>query len=331
MLVKRLFPKKTVVPKLSLREFHDKRNKIIIVRNARGIGDILMHRMIFEDFKRLMPEMHLTFACPKQYHPLTKHPFVDAVIDSTVIDCNKYGTSYDTSSCCIKWENAHAPHADKHRADLWAEHCGVALTNHDMHLPFLDEKTMRFGRAKVQQLGNVRPKILFTPLTFCDQRTLTDDQIISTVKYLHTKGLVYSTHQTEVNFLERLGVPVLAGYDLLHWLSFIHAADYVVTADTSVFHYAGGIRKPMTAVFTHVDGKARGRYFDFVLVQKHRDNGNWPCGPCYNYAMCTHPKCSDKKDFEEPRPCLTELTVAEIIAGLEEMFTKWPLDRICHS
>lgn len=122
--------------------------------------------------------------------------------------------------------------------------------------------------------------------------------------------------------LNELGVKVLTDLSGHEWLSYIHVTDYIVTADTSVFHYAGGIKKPMVGIFTHVDGKFRGKYFDFTLVQKHRDNGNWPCGPCYNYSNCTHPNCTDKSYFI-PKPCLTELTVDEITEGIDKMLLKY--------
>jgi len=331
-----MLPKKQVVraAPVSLRDFYNKRNKVLIIRNARGLGDILMHRMLFENFKRVMPDMHLTFACPHSYHEAVKdHPFIDEVIDSTNVNRNNYLISYDTSSCCVRWENQMAPNADKHRADIWAEHCGVMLTKHDMHLPFISQELQQFGLFQVRQARNMSrtiydakaPNVLFTPVAFDMQRTLTDEQILGTVKYLKNKGcFVYTTYQTKVQFFEDMGVPCLAGFPIPHWFSFVHAADYVVTCDTSVFHYAGGIKKPLTGIFTHVDGKYRGRYYDFVLVQKHRDDGNWPCGPCYNFAMCTHPKCQDKLDMAMPRPCVTELTTKEIIEGLEKMFAKWP-------
>lgn len=331
-----MLPKKQVVKStpVSLREFYQKRNKVLIIRNARGLGDIFMHRMMFEDFKRVMPDMHLTFACPRNYFDAVKdHPFVDEVVDSTTVNRSNFLVSYDTSSCCVRWENAHAPHADKHRSDIWAEHCGVILTKHNMHVPFISDDLKQFGLFQVRQARSMSPKlydpkapnVLFTPIAFDHQRTLTDHQILGIVKYLKDRGcFVYSAHHTKVQFIEDLGVPMLVNFPIPHWLSFIHAADYVVTADTSVFHYAGGIKKPMTAIFTHADGKYRGRYFDFVLVQKHRDNGDWPCGPCYNFAMCTHPMCENRMDVTEPRPCLTELTMKEIIDGMEKMFAKWP-------
>lgn len=320
-------------PPMSLREFHQKRNRVLIIRHARGLGDILTQRMIFEDFKRVMPDMHLTYACPKPYFDAIRdHPFVDEVVDSAQINKNNFLISYDISSCCVKWECANAPHADKNRSDIWAEHCGVILTRHNMHVPFITQDMIQFGMFQVRQARGMSPKIfdpkspniLFAPMAFDNLRTLTDDQVTGVVKYLKNKGyFVYSTHNTNIPLLKELGVPVLSGYSMPQWFSFIHAADYVVSADTATFHYAGGIKKPLVGIFTHADGKYRGRYYDFVLVQKHRDNGDWPCGPCYNHAMCTHPEgkiCGN----EESKPCLTKLTVQDIIDGIEKMLTKWP-------
>lgn len=335
MLVKRMFPKqRTSANILSIRDFYHKRNKVLIIRNARGLGDILMCRMMFEDFKRVMPDMHLVFACPTIYHDLVRnHPFVDEVVDSVTVNRSNYLISYDISTCCIKWECDNAPFANKHRADIWAEHCGVTLSNHNMHLPILDKELLQFGQFQVKQARNMSirkfdiksPNVLFTPIAFDVLRTLTDRHIIGVIKWLHNNGcFVYSTHMHKISLLEDLGVPVLSGFNTLEWLSLVNAADYVVTVDTSVFHYAGGIGKPMTGIFTHADGKYRGKYFDFVLVQKHRDNGNWPCGPCYNHAMCTHPKCLNPGAINVEKPCLTELTITEITDGIKKMFDRWP-------
>jgi len=48
-----------------------------------------------------------------------------------------------------------------------------------------------------------------------------------------------------------------------------------------VVDLAGGLGKPLCGIFTFADGKIYGKHYDFVLVQKHRDNGNWNCGSCF--------------------------------------------------
>jgi ADP-heptose:LPS heptosyltransferase len=280
-----------------------------------------------------MPDAELVFACPKSYHDLVKdHPCLDEVIDSASVNKGNYLVSYDISTCCISWECANAPFASKHRSDIWAEHCGVMMTKHDMHLPFIDNETIQEGYLQVMQhkksfhkYDKKSANILFAPISFEKVRTLTDEHIVGVVNHLRNNGhFVYSTHTSNVDIFEKLGVPVLIGRNMKQWFSLIHAADYVISADTSVFHYAGGIKKPLVGIFTHADGKYRGKYFDFILVQKHRDNGDWPCGPCYNYGNCTNPRCKNPSDILAPKPCLTELTVKDITDGIDKMFNKWP-------
>jgi hypothetical protein len=77
--------------------------------------------------------------------------------------------------------------------------------------------------------------------------------------------------------------------------------------------------KPLVGVFTFADGTVYGRYFDFVLVQKHRNNDpEWTCGPCYNWGACPKTKSN-------PKPCLTEITVEMLLEGVDKMLEKWPM------
>jgi len=322
-----------VSPKLTLREFHERRNKILIIRTSRGIGDILTHRMVFEDFKLTMPEAYLVFACPAKYHELLLgHPYLDEVVDSARVNVTDYMISYNTSQCCILQESATAPFIDQTRPDIWAEHCGVKLTKHEMYLPFLTEERIQAGEQRVNKLQGMmgyprhNKRVLLCPAAFEPMRTLTDGQIERVVDYLRKKKLfVYATHTNDIPLLKQLGVPLLRNFSIQDWMSFIHAADYVVSVDTATFHYAGGIKKPLTGIFTYVDGKLRGKYYDFVLVQKHRDNGDWSCGPCFAWTECSHPKCQNPGPVFEQKPCMTELTVEEICQGIEKMLERWPV------
>jgi len=317
----------------SIKDFCNKRNKVLILRNSRGLGDILLHRMIFESFKRLCPEIHLTFACPNKYHDaVLDHPFLDDVQDSVTVNKDNYLICYDTSRCCIIWESTKAPFANKNRADIWADHCGIKITHPNMHVPFISNETIQTANLRIKQIRNSSlktfdhksPNILFAPIAFDSLRTLLPHQIKEVCMWFKKNGFFfYVLHDENLEIFHELSVPVISGKNIKEWMGLIHAADYVVAVDTSTFHYAGGIKKPLTGIFTHVDGKYRGKYYDFVLVQKHRDNGDWPCGPCYNWLGCSHPKCNSNQ--EEPKPCLTELTSDEIVKGIEKMLKKWKI------
>ncbi|NIQ15935.1 MAG: hypothetical protein GTO02_16535, partial [Candidatus Dadabacteria bacterium] len=151
--------KKKKLPKLqeqlSLRDFHGKRNKVLITRNSRGIGDILNCRMLFKNFKKLAPELHLTFACFPEYIELVSdHPHVDNVISVEDINKNDYMASYDISTCCIHYESREMSNNRKHRAEIWAEHCGIWLEDHDMNLPFISKEKIMDGALAVTNARN---------------------------------------------------------------------------------------------------------------------------------------------------------------------------------
>src|SRR5690606_29628645 len=113
-------------PPLSIEEFHSQRKKVIVMREVGGLGDILMHRMMFEDFKRIMPDAEVVFACPEIYHEaLYDHPYIDTLENSKKIDYLDYVIHYNTTSACTRHESRVAPFSDKHRSDIWANHCGV--------------------------------------------------------------------------------------------------------------------------------------------------------------------------------------------------------------
>jgi len=310
-----------IPPTLSLKNFYEKRNKILIVRETGGLGDILMHRMMFEDFKRVMPDAKISLALPKQYHVAVEdHPFIDEVLNHREVNVHDYVVSYNTTSACTRYEMRMFPFSGKHRSDIWANHCGVYLTKHNMHIN-LEDEYKEFGKKKLEECrnGNNGPAVLISPVSAMQVKNLTNFQLEGLVSGLRARGFfVYASHKTAIPKLIELNVPVIDGTSIREWMGVIDAADYVISVDTSTFHYAGGTGKPLLGIFTFADGKVYGRHYDFVLVQKHRDDGNWDCGPCYNWSVC--PK-SPKKI---PKPCLLEITPQMILEGFDKMIKKWP-------
>jgi len=299
----------------TLREFHQNRNKVLVIRETGGLGDILMHRMMFEDFKLLAPDLKLVFACPRKYHTAVEdHPFVDEVVDSQKVDAREYIAYYTTTSACTRHEMALAPLSMKHRSDIWANHCGVELTRHNMHIR-LEPEYVQQAQERLKRDGADGPTIALCPMSAMITKNLTEQQQLSLVGELQKRGyFVYALHHKP---LPHLPIPVWHDLSIRQWMGAIEAADYVVTVDTAGFHYAGGVGKPLTGIFTFADGKVYGRYYDHILVQKHRDNGDWDCGPCYYWPTCPKTKTV-------PKPCLTEITIDMIMDGIEKMFEKWP-------
>jgi ADP-heptose:LPS heptosyltransferase len=304
---------------ISLREFYEKRNQILIFRATGGLGDILVHRMIFEDLKKTAPDTQIIFACPEKFHDAVRdHPYIDELVDSTKIDANDYLIMHNTSNACCRYEVNMAPLSGKNRSDIWANHCGVSLKNHNMHIKLEDEVIEKARQNIAKARNTAGHSILFTPISAMLNKNLTPAQMEAVVKGLRKKGLfVWSSHTTPIPELARLKVPVLQG-SIRTWMGYVYNADYVLTVDTAGFHMAGGLGKPMTAVFTFTDGKVYGRWYkNWVLVQKHRDDGDWDCGPCYNWPDCPRSK-------KNPKPCLSEITPQMILKGVDEMLKRHP-------
>lgn len=307
-------------PPLSIKEFHEQRKKVLVVRETGGLGDILMHRMMFEDFKKVMPDAHIVFACPTLYHQaLYDHPYIDELANSKQVSHLDYVLHYNTTCACTRHEMRMAPYADKNRADIWANHCGVELESHNMHIK-MEPEMLEWAKTKLdQEIGVGRPRAVLAPVSAMVSKNLLDWQNKVVIDALREHGtLPFAVHTQPLPYLsDELKVPVMHGMSIREWMAILSVVDYVVSVDSAAFHFAGGIGKPVTGIFAWADGKVYGKWYDFILVQLHRDNGNWDCGPCFHWIHCH--KCK-----QVPKPCLTEISKEMIEEGIDAMFEKWP-------
>jgi ADP-heptose:LPS heptosyltransferase len=296
----------------SLRDYYDRRQTVFIMRGTGGIGDILMHRMIFEDFKLLNPDIKVIFGCPPQFMSLIEgHPFVDEVVDFNNYDMSKLIIHYDTTTICGRIEAIASPYSAPHRSDIWANWCGLELTRHNMHMKISEPE---LAEAKELTQG---AKVCFAPISAISSKNLTVEQIDQVCKGLQERGLsYYGIHSRAIPGFDG---KVLHGKNNKQFMALVGAADYVISVDSAAFHIAGGLGIPMVGIFSWADGKVYGKYYEkWNLIQKHRDEG-WDCGPCYNWGECH--KCHHT---QISKPCITELTAKEILQSLDDIMVKWP-------
>jgi len=305
---------------MPVREFYNKRNKILIIRDTGGLGDILMMRMIFEDFKKLMPDSEITFAVPTNYHrALLWHPYIDKVVNSKEVDENDYIITYNLTSACVRYEMKIRPRADRHRAEIWSAHCGLELTKPDMHI-HLPMNLVEYGRKKLQEVVGERGKgyVCFAPVSAMVSKNLDERQMRDILKGVYEMG--YKPFVTHHEHIQGLNCPVI-GRPLDEWLALINAADYVIAVDTAVFHATYGLGKPAVGIFSWACGKTYGKFHPkMVLVQRHRDHTpGWECGPCYAHPTCPRTQAPRK-------PCITEITGKEVIEAFATLVKRYPTD-----
>jgi ADP-heptose:LPS heptosyltransferase len=311
---------KTKPKKWTLREFSERYNKILIFRGTGGLGDIFMHRMMFEDFHLLSPGIHITFACPEMYHDAVRdHPFINELVDDKKVDRNDYIAVYDTTTACGKYEMAKAPYGDKNRSDIWADHCGIELTRHNMHI-HLSEEEKKSGDDSIKALKPTKPTVAFAPISAISSKNLDIKQINETVKMIREMGyFVFGIHRMHIDDFDG---EILTGRNLRHLMGIINAADYIISVDTAALHIAGGLNKPTVGIFAWADGKLYAKYYNKVmLVQRHReDEPGWTCGPCYMWFNCT--KCPSNV---MRKPCITSITPEMILDKFKILINKFPI------
>jgi len=261
---------------------------------------------------------------PCYFDAVKDHPFVDEVVNSDKIDLADYNISYNTTSACNRYEIAMSPYSGLNRSDIWANHCGVELKHHNMHLRVSPE-SMEYGKNTVDYYRQTHkgPIVLLCPISAMIAKNLLDWQIEGVIKELRNMNcFVLASHVGPVSKLIEMDVPIIRT-TILQLFGLTSACDYIISVDTAQIHVAGGLKKPTVGIFTFADGLVYCQNYPTVtVVQKHRAlDPQWICGPCYNWPNCT-------KTNAIPKPCLTEITVGMIIGAVKKMMKKYPQSTI---
>lgn len=312
------YVKKKQTNPITLKEHFLRRNKVLIKRKYGGHGDIVMQRMMFEDFSTIFPEIDLHYCCPQKYLQLASdQPFAKTTPIEKIKE-REYGIIYDISTACRVYESMHLGSNTLHRSDIWARHCGVKLNNHKCHL---QAKNIEIYKEALNSINDKKlPTVLFvtksTPCEFGQAKSLTDQQIYETCKLLQEEGyFVFTIHDSSIEIFQMMNIPQFINIELESWVGLVEAAEYVISIDTGTFHIAGALKKPLVGIFSFTNGKVYGKYFDFELVQKHKDNGDWECGPCFMFIQCP-------KSNQNVKPCMTELTSQQIMQSFKKVVEK---------
>jgi ADP-heptose:LPS heptosyltransferase len=182
-----------------------------------------------------------------------------------------------------------------------------------MHFQITEEEKAEGRRLIEEHRDRPGPTVAVAPISAMQNKNLSDQQLLGLMRGLQERSLCpIGLHTAPILSLLQNDIPEINQINLRQWLGVVNQVDYVVSVDSATFHAAGGMGKPLVGIFTFADGKVYGRYFDFHLVQKHRDDPDWDCGPCYNWGACT-------KTDRNPKPCLTEITADMILTKVDLM------------
>jgi ADP-heptose:LPS heptosyltransferase len=301
---------------MGLKEFYAKRNKLLFLRGVGGLGDIFMHRMLFEDIKRLAPDAEIHFACPRYYHDaVSDHPFIDLLIDSNELDRQSYLVCYNTTTACGKAEMKLAPFSGPHRSDIWAAHCGFLLTRHEMHFRISEEEKTKGKEIIERHRDRPGKTVLISAISAMHNKNLSETQLVGLVRGLRERGLCpIGLHNAPMWDFIKNDFPAVGESRLRNWMSVLDQADYVVSVDSAAFHCAGGLKKPLVGIFTFASADAYGKYYSTAELLQGPCPYNRP--GCYNWGTCP--------DQGNPKPCLTQITSEMILSCVDKVLEKYP-------
>lgn len=289
----------------TLKQYQKINNRICILRSYGGLGDIIAMRMIFEDLKTQFPEFHITWAVPHCYFPVAKnHPFIDDVVCSHTYAKSEYLQIFNLSTVCTRHEWKYKKYNQKNRADIWANHFGLNLNNHNIFMPSFKTKHPNIV-AKLKALGwdGNKKIVLFAPISAIPVKNLTVEQVAGIKDFTDEHFLVILHTHPALDFLH-LKIPTLCNLDLDEAMAAVELCDYCIATDTGILHAAAGYKKPSLGIFSFVDGYVYCKYYPTVqVVQKHyKDEPSW-CGPCHDFPNCP------KNPASQVKPCITELDI----------------------
>lgn len=289
---------------ITIPEFLSCREKICVYRGVGGLGDILAMRMIFEDLKKQYPNFKITWVVPYRFFAAAqKHPFIDEVIHPDSYKKSDYIETFDITTPCGRYEVIHKNKTPKNRSDIWANHFGLELTTHNMHMPtYADLFPILEQKLKAKGWDGRKKLVAFAPRSAMALKNMTFEQC-EAVKNMTKDFFLFILHSAPILEIDSLKIPGLYNLSLAEALAAVERCDYMIGTDTGLLHAAGGYKKPSMGTFGFVDGFIYCKYYPTVrVIQLHfKDIDNW-CGPCWDYPKCPH------QTKDPVKPCQSQIT-----------------------
>jgi len=318
------------VPELLSRRMFDNLplNRILVKRSIGGIGDILMHRMIFEDLYNALYEDRK--ACidmavqPHFIQLLVDHPYINKVWDITKVEESKYLYVADTTNVAGTYEFHHITHdfsktpwVSLHRSDIWAEKAiGIQLQHHEGHINFFDDEKKEQKIWKKKNIGD----LLSLGLTTKTAARHKDWSIEKWQKLIEAINNEYSNIKIFIfgaSKIDLRGATFVETDTLRKWMYLVALMDFIITPATSLYCLANLLHKPTVAIFGNEDLRIFGKYFpESISIQRRRDtNGEkWSHCPCWRSDVCAY-------GYEDGVPkCLRDIGVTEVMEAFRKLY-----------
>ena len=303
-------------------------NKILIKRSLGGIGDILVHRMIFEDLynalnKNRKAEIDVAVQ-PHFIQLLIDHPYISQVLDINRVEESKYLHVVDTTNVAGTYEYWHISHdysrkpwISLHRSDIWAEKAiGIQLKHHEGHINFFENEKKEQNVWREENIGDSLALGLTTKTAarHKDWSIKNWQKLIEAInnEYPNIKIFIFGASKIDLK-----GAAFVETDTFRKWMYLVALMDFIITPATGLFNLANLLHKPTISIFGNEDLRIFGKYFpESISIQRRRDtNGEkWSHCPCWRSDVCAY-------GYEDGVPkCLRDIGVTEVMEAFRKLY-----------
>lgn len=274
----------TIRDSLEPIDMHDVIEKILIIRQYGGLGDILMQSQILPEIRKRHPHSEITYAIPKEYLSLFENClYINRAIDVSEINTNlhkfissgEYQFIGDISQTCIRGEMNDMRETGrfvKSRQRIWAESIGLYECRFEnTAISITDEER----HEALKELGySNKPFICISPSSNEGSRSYPINltkKLISLLKdnfqvvVIDNKGFAFDDC---INFnsipLRKIG-------------AILSNCDYTIGVDSGILHFAGILGKQVIGLFGVTSWHPRLKHYNGIGIQGACSKQKEPC------------------------------------------------------
>jgi heptosyltransferase-2 len=291
---------------------------ILVKRDTRGFGDLIMATTGIEALKKKFPNKELHVAVDKSLmEVLENNPYIDKVEHiRDGINPRRYYLTVNISTPCARYETTRVNagrRVEKSRVEIFAEALDTRNIIPDLKPRYyISEEEILWAKKFLKPLQiKGRPTIALSLKTAEKYRDWPEEKYQGLISQLYREfNLVLLHHNRRFFFdhtIDACGLPLRKAMGLLS------LCDGLISADTGTLHVAAALDIPTVALFGPIDYRARCKGYKNVTVM----TSDLDCIPCWRNSSG---QCKKTGKTEGYSACLEKIPAKKIAKVARDKF-----------
>lgn len=310
------------LPTALLRQTSAGKRDVLVTRAMGGLGDIMMMTPGLHSLaKKLKRPVH--FATKRQFFPIVENnPDIVLLDIDGDINLANYRRWSNLSICPAgAYESRVRPDVKKGRVELFA--AGMGIDEGTLKRSGLRPRlTLSFDQVLLRDQTRARLKSSNRPIVgiqpYSRDTYKNYPHMLAAAEKLAQTYTVIILHNAPVPIAENPNIVMATDLNLRQSIATVAACDYFISVDSAFYHIAAAFDIPTLGIFGPTSGKTFSKHHPrHRLVSPPVD---FPCVPCWRNEDIP---CYLTNTQESS--CLSSITVASVLTGLQELERAYPL------